>query len=261
MSVVTVVTSELSDRILTVTINRPEKLNALNPEVIEGLREAFHGAKTNPEVGAIVLTGAGEKAFVAGADIARMSAMSPVEARAFAEAGHATLAKLEALPIPTIAAVNGFALGGGCELAMACDLIYASEKARFGQPEVNLGIIPGFGGTQRLARRVGLMRAKEIVFTGDMVDAAKAKAIGLALEVLAPEQLVPHAIAQARKIASRGPEAIAAAKRVMEQGAGVDLAAGCALEQQAFALLFATEDAREGMRAFLEKRAAAFQGR
>jgi enoyl-CoA hydratase len=243
-----------------VTVNRPKALNALDPATIGELSQAFDLAR-DPSVRALVLTGAGEKAFVAGADIARMSTMTPLEARAFAAAGHATLAKLEALPIPTLAAVNGFALGGGCELAMACDLIYASEKARFGQPEVNLGIIPGFGGTQRLVRRVGLMRAKEIVFSGEMVDAAKAKAIGLALDVLPAETLVPHAIAQARTIASRGPVAVAAAKRVMEQGAGVDLATGCALEVQAFALLFASDDAREGMRAFVEKRPAQFKGR
>src|SRR5512141_1707461 len=243
-----------------VTVNRPKALNALDPATIGELSHAFDLAR-DPGVRALVVTGAGDKAFVAGADIARMSSMTALEAQAFAEAGHATLAQLEALPIPTIAAVNGFALGGGCELAMACDLIYASEKARFGQPEVNLGIIPGFGGTQRLTRRVGLMRAKEIVFSGEMVDAAKAKAIGLALDVFSPEALVPHAIAQARTIASRGPVAIAAAKRVMEQGAGVDLATGCALEVKAFARLFASDDAREGMRAFLEKRPARFQGR
>jgi enoyl-CoA hydratase len=246
--------------VAVVTVNRPKALNALDPTTIGELSQAFDRAR-DPAVRALVVTGAGEKAFVAGADIARMATMTPLEAQGFAEAGHAALAKLEALPIPTIAAVNGFALGGGCELAMACDLIYASDKARFGQPEVNLGIIPGYGGTQRLVRRVGLMRAKEIVFSGEMMDAAKAKAIGLALDVLAPEALVPHAIAQARTIASRGPVAIAAAKRVMEQGAGVDLATGCALEVKAFALVFASDDAREGMRAFIEKRPAQFQGR
>ncbi len=251
----------VEDGVAVVTVNRPKALNALDPRTVEELARAFEAVASDAAIRALVVTGAGDKAFVAGADIARMSTMTVPEAQRFAEAGHRTIALLEALPVPTIAAVNGFALGGGCELAMGCDLVYASEKARFGQPEVNLGIIPGFGGTQRLQRRVGLMRAKELVFTGDMVDAAKAKAIGLALDVLAPEQLVPHAITQARKIASRGPVAVAAAKRVMEQGAGVDLGTGCALEMQAVALLFGTDDAREGMRAFLEKRAAAFQGR
>jgi enoyl-CoA hydratase len=170
------------------------------------------------------------------------------------------MARLEALPIPTLAAVNGLALGGGCELAMACDLVYASERARFGQPEVNLGIIPGFGGTQRLARRVGLMRAKELILSGELVDAAKARAIGLALEVLAPEALLPHCLKVARTIASRGPLATAAAKRVLEGGAGLDLAAGCALELEAFALLFSSGDAREGAKAFVEKRAPQWKG-
>ncbi len=250
----------VDDGIAVLTVNRPKALNALDAATIAELSEALELAR-DPAVRALVVTGAGEKAFVAGADIAGMATMSPAEARTFSEAGHATFAKLEALPIPTIAAVNGFALGGGCELAMACDLVYASEKARFGEPEVSLGLIPGFGGTQRLVRRVGLMRAKELVLSGEMIDAAKAKAIGLALDVLAPEALLPHAIAQARTIASRGPAAVAAAKRLMEQGAALDLATGCALEAQAFALLFATDDAREGMRAFLEKRAAKFHGR
>jgi len=198
---------------------------------------------------------------VAGADVAEMAELDPLQARRFADLGQRVFARLERLEAPTIAAVNGFALGGGLELAMACDLVYASEKARFGQPEVNLGLIPGFGGSQRLARRVGLMRAKELVFTGEMVDAQKAKAIGLALEVLPPEGLLPHAIGVAKKIASRGPAAVAAAKRVMEAGAGVDLRTGCALELEAFALLFASDDAREGTRAFIEKRPAVFHGR
>jgi enoyl-CoA hydratase len=250
----------VEEGVAVVTVNRPKALNALDPATVGELSQVIDAIAADPSIRALVVTGAGEKAFVAGADIGQMSAMSVAEAQAFAETGHRTLAKLEALPIATIAAVNGFALGGGCELAMACDLVYASERARFGQPEVNLGIIPGFAGTQRLVRRVGLMRAKEIVLTGDMIDAARAKAIGLALEVVPPDQLMGHALAQARKIASRGPAAVASAKRVMEEGAGVDLATGCALERRAFALLFATEDAREGMRAFLERRAPSFKG-
>jgi enoyl-CoA hydratase len=167
---------------------------------------------------------------------------------------------MELLPVPTIAAVNGFALGGGSEIALACDLVYASANARFGQPEVNLGIIPGFGGTQRLTRRVGLMRALEIVMTGDHYDAAKAKEIGLVLDVLAPADLLPHAIAQAKKIASRGPVAVALAKRAVHAGADADLGVANELERQAFAASFATEDAREGMKAFLEKRSANWKG-
>ncbi len=250
----------VEDGVGVATFNRPKALNALDRRTIAELAQLVDAVAADPAVRALVLTGAGEKAFVAGADISEMSSLPPVEARRFAEAGQRALARLEALPIPTIAAVNGFALGGGCELAMACDLVYASEAARFGQPEVNLGLIPGFGGTQRLTRRVGLMRAKEIVLTGEMVDAAKAKAIGLALDVLPAAQLVPHAVAVARKIASRAPLAIAAAKRTLEAGARIDLATACALEAEAFGLVFATDDAREGTRAFVEKRAAAFKG-
>ena len=250
----------VEDGVGVATLNRPKALNALDRRTIAELAQLVDAVAADPAVRALVLTGAGEKAFVAGADISEMSSLPPVEARRFAEAGQRALARLEALPIPTIAAVNGFALGGGCELAMACDLVYASEAARFGQPEVNLGLIPGFGGTQRLTRRVGLMRAKEIVLTGEMVDAAKAKAIGLALDVLPAAQLVPHAVAIARKIASRAPLAIAAAKRTLEAGARIDLATACALEAEAFGLVFATDDAREGTRAFVEKRAAAFKG-
>ncbi len=250
----------VEDGIGIATVNRPRAMNALDATTVAALDEVLRSAGKDSSLRALVVTGAGEKAFVAGADIAAMSKMSALEARRFAEAGQRAFARLEALSVPTIAAVNGFALGGGCELAMACDVVYASEKAKFGQPEVNLGIMPGFGGTQRLARRVGLMRAKEIVFTGELIDAAKAKAIGLALEVVPPAELLSFAMAQARKIASRGPLGVAAAKRVMERGADGALAAGCALEAEAFGLLFSTADAREGMGAFLEKRAAAFAG-
>jgi enoyl-CoA hydratase len=245
------------DGVAVLTVNRPKQLNALDArtlEEIEGVLATLGAAR------ALVVTGGGDKAFVAGADIAAMSRIGPVEARRFAELGHRVLDRLEALPIPTIAAVNGYALGGGCELAMACDLVYASEKARFGQPEVALGIIPGFGGTQRLARRVGVGRALELILTGDPIDARKAKEIGLALEVLPPEQLLDHARAQARKIAAKGPVAIAQAKRAVHAGADAALGAACELERQAFAALFGTEDAKEGMRAFLEKRPPHFKG-
>ena len=197
---------------------------------------------------------------MAGADIAAMAGMSAADARRFAETAHAVLARMERLPVPTIAAVNGFALGGGCEVALACDLVYASERARFGQPEVNLGIIPGFGGTQRLTRRVGAMRALELILTGDHCDAARAKEIGLVLDVLPADRLLAHAKEQARKIASKGPVAVAQAKRAIVTGADQDLAAANELERQAFSATFATEDAREGMRAFLEKRSPQFKG-
>jgi enoyl-CoA hydratase len=242
------------------TINRPKALNALDGRTVAELSRLLDEVAADRTLRGLVLTGAGGKAFAAGADLAEMARLAPPEARRFAAAGQQALAKLEALPIPTIAAVNGFAFGGGCELAMACDLIYASEQARFGQPEVNLALIPGFGGTQRLVRRVGIMRAKEMILTGDAVDAARARALGLVLEVLPDEKLVPFAVAQARKIASRGPLAVAAAKRVIEAGAEVDRATGCALELEAFALIFTTDDAREGMAAFLAKRPASFKG-
>jgi len=243
------------------TMNRPKALNALNAQTLRELGQLLDAVERDATVKALVLTGGGEKAFVAGADIAEMSALGPLEARRFAEMGQRTFERLEELPIPTIAAVNGFALGGGCELAMACDLIYASEKARFGQPEVNLGIIPGFGGTQRLQRRVGPARAMEMILTGDMVDAASAKAWGLALEVLPPEKLLEHAVGQARKIASRGPAAVAAARRILRATAAPQLAAGQEMEADAFGMLFGTEDGREGLKAFVEKRPARFQSR
>jgi len=251
---------KVEDRVGIATVNRPKALNALDVKTLEELTEVVEAVRRDPEVRALVLTGAGDKAFVAGADIAAMSAMSPVQARRFADLGHRLGAALERLEIPTVAAVNGFALGGGCELAMACDLVYASEKAKFGQPEVNLGLIPGFGGTQRLTRRVGLMRAKEMVFTGDFYDALKAREMGLVLEVLPPEKLLEHAVAQARKIADKGPVAVAQAKRALEIGSGADLHVATELEIQAFAVCFGTADAREGMKAFLEKRPAAFKG-
>ncbi len=243
------------------TVNRPKALNALNTRTIAELDAVLQREAVDPAVKALVVTGAGDRAFVAGADISEMNGMSAEQGRAFAAAGQRAFARLEALPIATVAAVNGFALGGGSELALACDLVYASEKARFGQPEVNLGLLPSWGGTQRLARRVGSMPALEIVLTGEMYDAARAKELGLCLEVVAPDRLLDHAVAKAKLVASRGPLAVAAAKRALRAGADRGLAQGLALEAEAFGLLFATEDMREGTRAFLEKRAATFQGK
>ncbi len=252
---------DVQDGIGVLTFNRPKVLNAVNVRTFEELDELVRTVERDPAVRGVVLTGAGDKAFVAGADIAAMSVMSVVEARAFAERAQGVLERLERLPVPTIAAVNGYALGGGCEIALACDLVYASENARFGQPEVNLGITPGFGGTQRLARRVGKMRALELILTGDPVGAAAAKEIGLALDVLPLEKLLAHAVAQARKIASRGPVAVALAKRAVHAGADAALGTASEIERQAFSACFGTEDGREGMRAFLEKRPAGFTGR
>ncbi|MBS1151547.1 MAG: 3-hydroxybutyryl-CoA dehydratase, partial [Myxococcaceae bacterium] len=199
--------------------------------------------------------------FVAGADIGEMAGFTTEQALAFATQGHKIGEGLAELGIPTIAAVNGFALGGGTELALACDFIYASEKAKFGLPEVTLGVIPGFGGTQRLTRLVGRARAKELIFTGDIIDAAKARELGLVLEVLPPEKLMAHCKEVAGKIARRGPVAIAQAKQVIDQGADLQLADGCGLERQAFAMLFSTADQREGMKAFVEKRPPVFTGK
>ncbi|MDP3237235.1 MAG: enoyl-CoA hydratase-related protein [Myxococcales bacterium] len=250
---------DIEGPIALITIDRPKALNALNQQVLTELDSAISQIVAHPDARALIITGGGEKAFVAGADIAEMSGYSTTQALAFATRGHAVLARLEALPIPTIAAVNGFALGGGLELALACDLLYVSEKAKLGLPEVSLAVIPGFGGTQRLTRLLGRSRAKELIFTGDPIDAAKAKEIGLALEVLAPEALLPRCKEIALKIASRGPVAVAQAKRAIEAGADLPLKDANELERQAFALLFGTDDQKEGMRAFLEKRKAAFK--
>jgi enoyl-CoA hydratase len=255
------VTVERSGAIATVTINRPDKLNALNPKVVAELSAAFAElAAAEDPVRCAILTGAG-KAFVAGADIAAMANLSPVEARRFAEAGHALGAQIEELAFPVIAAVNGFALGGGCELALACDFIYAADTAKLGQPEVNLGIIPGFGGTQRLLRRVGAARARELIYTGDMITAEQALAMGLVNAVFPAADLVAKAKETALKIASRGPLAVAASKRIMLRGESLDLPAACELEVQAFAALFGSEDQRGGMKAFVEKAKATFTGK
>jgi enoyl-CoA hydratase len=251
----------VEDGVGILTFNRPKVLNALSKRTFADCWQVLDEIDREPEgVKALVLTGAGDKAFVAGADIAEMAAMTPLAARRFSEGAHAMLERLERLPIVTIAAVNGFALGGGCEIAMGCDLVYASENARFGQPEVNLGLVPGFGGSQRLTRRVGIMRAKEMVFTGDHYDAQRAKDCGLVLEVLPPAELLPFVRKVARKIASKSPVAIAQAKRIIEAGANAPLSIANELERQAFAGLFATADAQEGMKAFVEKRPADWKG-
>jgi enoyl-CoA hydratase len=249
---------EESDGVALVTINRPSKLNALNRVVIRELTHAFQNLTT---ARVAILTGAGDKAFVAGADIAEMSEMSAAEAKAFSESGHRLGDLIENGAFPVIAAVNGYALGGGCELALACDFIYAADKARFGQPEVNLGLMPGFGGTQRLARRVGVGRAREIVYSGDPVNAERALAIGLVNEVVPLAELLDRVKAVAKKIAKKAPLAIRSSKRAMVRGVDADLAVGNELESALFAALFDSEDMREGTKAFVEKRDAAFQGR
>lgn len=242
-----------------VTLDRPDALNALNGALLEALDGAIDSIVEAPDLRAVVVTGAG-RAFVAGADIAAMQAMTPLEAEAFSASAHQIFARLEGLSIVTIAAVNGFALGGGCELALACDWIYASSKARFGQPETKLGLIPGFGGTSRLVRRVGLAWAKELVLMSDPIDAEEAARIGLVNRVYAPEELLPKAIAAGEAIAARGPVATRIAKQVMQQGQDADVRTAHALEQKAFGLVFASDDRAEGISAFIEKRAPDFEG-
>jgi enoyl-CoA hydratase len=247
--------------VAVVAINRPKALNALNSQTVNELVECAAELEIDPNVRAIILTGVGEKAFVAGADIAEMAEMRPREARAFAELGGGLADAIETSSKPWIAAVNGFALGGGCELALSCDFIYAAKTAKLGQPEVNLGLIPGFGGTQRLMRRVGVAKAKELVFTGDAIAADEALRIGLVDAVVDGAELLAFARKTAEKIAAKGPIAIAEAKRVMHMGQSLPLADACVLEQAAFGSLFDTADQKEGAKAFLEKRAAKFEGR
>ncbi len=252
------VRSEKRGATLLLTIDRPKALNALDADMLEALAERFDEAREGG-VRALVLTGEG-RAFVAGADIDSMGRMTPGEAERFSRLGHETLEALESLEVPTIAAVNGFALGGGCELACACDWIYASSKARFGQPEVGLGLIPGFGGTSRLLRRVGIGWAKELVLTGEPIPADEALRIGLANRIFEPEELLDAALGVADSVAKRGPVAVASAKRVLQEGQDCDVRTAHALEQQAFGLVFATGDRDEGIAAFLDKRDPNFEG-
>jgi enoyl-CoA hydratase len=263
MSTAQFVAVERAGAVAVITIQRPEKLNALDAQVVAELEAAFLALAAGSEgdaVRAAVLTGAG-KAFIAGADIAAMAAMGTAAAKRFADAGQRLCATIEGVPFPVIAAVNGFALGGGCEVALACDFIYAADTAKLGQPEVSLGVTPGFGGTQRLARRVGIGRARELVYTGDMVSAAEALAMGLVNVVVPAAELVQRARDTAQKIAQKGPLAVAAAKRVMLRGEGADLVSACELEATAFAALFGSEDQKHGMRAFLDKQKPTFGGR
>ena len=255
------VLTEVADRILTVTVNRPEKLNALNPEVMDGLAAAFGSARLDDAVGGVILTGAGEKAFIAGADITTFRTFSPVSARAFARRGQAVLDGIETLGKPVIAAVNGYALGGGCEVALACTLRIASKNAKLGQPEVNLGMIPGYGGSQRLSRLVGKGRALEILLTGDMVSADEAYRIGLVNRVVEPSDLLPASREILKKILAKAPVAIRYALDAVNAGLDMPFAAAEDHEATLFGLCFATEDVKEGVSAFLEKRPAKFTGR
>jgi len=252
---------EVADRILVITIDRPEKLNALNAEVLDELDAALDQARTNADVGVVIVTGAGPKSFVAGADIAELSTMTPVTGRRHALRGQAVLSKIENLGKPVIAAINGFALGGGCELALACTLRVAAENARLGQPEVKLGILPGYGGSQRLARTVGEGRAMEICLTGEPITAAEALRIGLVNRVVPAGEALSAAKELAAKILANAPLAIAYAMEAIHHGLDLPLADGLALEATLFGVCASTADMHEGMSAFLEKRPARFEGK
>ena len=251
---------ENQDGVALITMNRPKALNALNRETLEELNQLADILAKDSSVQVVILTGSGEKAFVAGADIAQMQSMSAMEGRNFGKLGQAVFNKLENLPQPVIAAVNGFALGGGCELAMACDIRIASEKAKFGQPEVTLGITPGFAGTQRLPRLVGKGRAKQLLYTGDVIDAQEAYRIGLVNVVAPAEELMATAKVMAQKIQSRAAVAVQLCKAAVNEGLDTDLETGTAYEAEVFGLCFATADQKEGMAAFTEKRKAQFTG-
>jgi enoyl-CoA hydratase len=250
----------LRERVAVVTIDRPEALNALNRETLHELRDRLRELAGDASVRVLVVTGAGDRAFVAGADIREMNAMAPEEGRAFGELGQEIGRLLETMPKPTIAAVNGFALGGGCEVALACDIRYASDKAKLGLPEVGLGVIPGWGGTQRLARLVGLGLAKELILTGRLVDAREALERGLVNAVFPPDELFPKALELAESLAAKSPLALAAAKEAVGRSLP-DVEPGLEREVELFAQLFGSEDRREGMTAFLEKREPRFTGR
>lgn len=244
--------------VCVLSINRPNALNALTTEVLRELNEAIEIVEEDLDTYVLIITGEG-KAFVAGADIPEMKDKNSEEARAFARLGLQVFRKIELMEKPVIAAVNGFALGGGCELAMSCDIRIAGEKAKFGQPEVGLGITPGFGGTQRLTRLVGTAKAKELIFTGDMIDAYEAEKIGLVNKVVPQEELLDKVMEMAKKIASKGQFAVRYSKSAINRGIETDLETGMAIEMDLFGLCFATEDQKEGMTAFVEKRSPEFK--
>jgi enoyl-CoA hydratase len=252
-------TLSVADRVATLTVNRPDKLNALNDRVIAELGDAIDALRENPDVGGIVLTGVG-RAFVAGADISELEKLGAVSAKALAQRGQAVFRRFETSPKPTIAAVNGFALGGGCELAMSCHIRIASEAAKFGQPEVKLGLVPGYGGTQRLPRLIGKGRALQLLLTGEMIDAQEAYRIGLVNRVVPAGELSSTAAAMMQTILANGPLAVAHCIEAVNAGYDLPLADALTLEATAFGLLAATDEKREGTRAFLEKRKPEFKG-
>ncbi|MEJ2135386.1 MAG: enoyl-CoA hydratase-related protein [Desulfofustis sp.] len=252
---------EIDNNIGLVTVNRPKSLNALNPETLIELEALFGELAQKDELTGVILTGAGDKAFVAGADISAMQDYDVLAGRQFGRLGHRALNAVAALPQPVIGAINGFALGGGCELALACDIRICSENAKFGQPEVNLGVIPGFGGTQRLPRLVGTGQALELMLTGDMIDAQEACRIGLVNRVVAQDELIAHCFGIMEKIGQKGPLAIKLCKEAVQSGMEMDLTRACRYEADLFSVCFASADQSEGMKAFLEKRKAEFKGK
>ncbi|SFQ37373.1 enoyl-CoA hydratase [Desemzia incerta] len=250
---------EKKNGIGTLTINRPKNLNALNKEVLEELTQVLKAIEKDEDIHVLIVTGAGEKAFVAGADIKEMKDKNAIEGRDFSTLGNAAFSQLENLRQPTIAAVNGFALGGGCELAMSCDIRIGSVNAKFGQPEVGLGITPGFGGTQRLSRLVGLAKAKELIYTAKTINANEAMSIGLLNQLVEAADLTAEAEKMAQAIMKQSPLAVEASKKAINRGYEMDLVHGLEMEAEMFGALFATEDQKEGMTAFTEKRKAAFK--
>lgn len=251
----------IEQSLATITLNRPKALNAINLTMVGELEQAVRQVRDDPGIRVVVITGAGDKAFAAGADITEFKAMNPLDAWMFVQRLQRLFLEIERLPKSVIAAVNGYALGGGCELMMACDIVYASETARIGQPEINLGIIPGAGGTQRLARLIGKQRAKELVLTGEMIGAQEAWELGLLNKVVPSDQLMVEVRKLADKLATKGPLAVRAAKEAIEDGYDMALERALAHEAQLFALCFATEDKTEGVNAFLEKRPPNFKGK
>ncbi len=241
------------EKIGIITINRPKVLNAVNIETILEIEKAMHEFADNKNIFVIIITGEG-KSFVAGSDISCLAKMNTLEAREYSQTGQRVLDFIENVEKPVIAAVNGFALGSGCEIAMACDIRIASEKAKLGQPEVQLGIIPGHAGTQRLARLVGIGKAKELIFTGDVIDAQEALRIGLVNKVVNPEILMQEAENVAKKIIKAGPTAVRISKTVINRGIDSNLTTASSYEMEAFSMLFSNKEAKEGMKAFLEKR-------
>ena len=246
------------ESIATITFNRPKALNALNSDLLAELDTAVDTIAANQQIRVLVLTGAGDKAFVAGADIKQLDGLTPLQGKVFARKGQAVMNKIVELPVPVIAAVNGYALGGGTEMALVCDFIYAADTASLGLPETTLGLIPGFGGTQRLARLIGPNRAKELIYTGKIIAADEALTLGLVNKVIPQAELMEEVMATAKNMAAKGRASLRAAKEAVNNGLNCDLATGLKIEQDAFALCMASQDASEGTRAFIEKRKARF---